>query len=241
MPQNYDQTVMYKLTCNDMRIKREFYGSTTDFTSKMANLKQDCTDPHSHRYNDRMFNYIRSTGHWENWSMQEIDEYPCESIQPVKTRIWSHIVQMESKPQKKERYWKELFHLHLAKNVMPIYVKPDEVMLFESEDGTKRIKVYKLNNSSCFYTAVSFKVVLQDICDDNTRNEKVCFNIIWDEMKTLLRIIENMAMKVLKGTAYKEYVFHMESIMFDIVFETKSSVKWISTPTGRMYEMLESW
>ena len=87
---NYGKGLIYKLCCNDTNIKNEYVGSTTDFTERKRCHKKNCNNSNMKDYNANVYNFIRNNGGFENWSMIQIEKYPCESKRELETR---------------ERYW----------------------------------------------------------------------------------------------------------------------------------------
>ena len=76
---NYNKSSIYKLCCNDLKIKEIYIGSTTNFTRRKQAHKQDCNNPNSKNYNLKVYKFIRDNGGWTNWSMILIDNVSCEN------------------------------------------------------------------------------------------------------------------------------------------------------------------
>ena len=97
-PMDYSKTIMYKLVCNDLNIKECYVGHTTDFKSRKYNHKQSIENINHKDYNSKKSTFIREHGGFENWSMIQIEPYPCEKLQEAIAR---------------ERYWYEELHATL--------------------------------------------------------------------------------------------------------------------------------
>jgi group I intron endonuclease len=99
---NYGNGFIYKLCCRDTSIKDEYVGSSVDFTERKRCHKNDCNNPNSKKYNIYVYKFIRDNGGFENWSMIQIEKYPCENRRELETR---------------ERYWIETLESKLNSNI----------------------------------------------------------------------------------------------------------------------------
>jgi hypothetical protein len=90
MPKNiidYSKCIIYKIVCNDLNITDIYVGHTTNFIKRKYKHKSM-----SKCGTIKLYETIRSNGGWENWSMIQIEEYPCKNINEAFAR---------------ERYWFE--------------------------------------------------------------------------------------------------------------------------------------
>lgn len=92
---DYSRTIIYKIVCNNLLIQDFYVGHTTDFTNRKRSHKCYCNNEASKSYNLRIYQFIRDHGNWENWSMIEIEKFPCNDLNEAKAR---------------ERYWIETLH-----------------------------------------------------------------------------------------------------------------------------------
>jgi len=76
---NYQNSVIYKIECNDTKIKECYIGSTKDFVRRRYDHKYDCNNSKSKRYNFKVYRFIRNNGGWKNWTMKIIINYQCNS------------------------------------------------------------------------------------------------------------------------------------------------------------------
>jgi len=74
---NYEKTIMYKIVCNDLSIKDCYVGHTTDMTMRKYSHKSICHNEKSKYYNRKIYQIIRQTGGWSNWSMILVEKFPC--------------------------------------------------------------------------------------------------------------------------------------------------------------------
>jgi len=95
---DYSKTLMYKIVCNDLNIKELYVGSTTNFRNRKASHKSRCNNEQNKCFNFKIYKIIRENGGWENWSMFEIEKFPCKDGNESVNR---------------ERYWFEELHSRL--------------------------------------------------------------------------------------------------------------------------------
>ena len=84
--------IIYKLVCNDLSVKDLYVGHTTDFTNRKKSHKDRSIYPNNPKYNLKVYKIMRENGGWDNWSMIEIEKYPCND---------------ENEARSRERYWYE--------------------------------------------------------------------------------------------------------------------------------------
>ena len=118
---NYSNTIIYKIVCNDLNVKELYIGSTTDFYNRKSNHKYKCNSENDKNYNLNIYNCIRVNGGWDNWSMIEIEKFPCKDSMEARSR---------------ESYWCEQLNATLNSNKP--YLTNNEIKAYQSE--------YKLNN-----------------------------------------------------------------------------------------------
>jgi hypothetical protein len=83
---NYENTVIYKIVCNDLTITDLYVGNTTNFTKRKGQHKYNCINEKSKSYNFKIYKAIRESGGWENWTMIEIEKYPCNDGNEARSR-----------------------------------------------------------------------------------------------------------------------------------------------------------
>jgi len=102
IPKSYQNTVMYKIICNDLNITDCYVGHTTNFQTRYRNHKSSCKNSRSKDHNFKIYQIIRENGGWENWSMKEIEKFPCGDANEARAR---------------ERFWYEYFVADLNENI----------------------------------------------------------------------------------------------------------------------------
>jgi hypothetical protein len=85
-PLDYSQTIIYKIVCNDVNVKHCYVGHTTNFTNRKHTHKINCNYETSSHYNLKKYQLIRQYGGFDNWSMIEIEKYPCNDLQEAIAR-----------------------------------------------------------------------------------------------------------------------------------------------------------
>ena len=127
-PIDYFETIIYKIVCNDLSILDCYVGSTTDFTRRKYNHKN--LTKTSDR---RLYAFIRENGGWDNWTMVQIEEYPCMN---------------GNEKTKRERYWFEELKATLNKLVPNRGIKEyhDKFYIDNKEKILEKVKEYNKNN-----------------------------------------------------------------------------------------------
>lgn len=74
---NYQNTIIYKIVCNDLKITDCYVGHTTNWVNRKSGHKTSCINETNKSYNQQSYKIIRNNGGWDNWSMIEICKYPC--------------------------------------------------------------------------------------------------------------------------------------------------------------------
>ena len=101
MPRNiitYQNTIIYKIVCNDLSIKDLYVGHTTDFVNRKRNHRNRTNNFNDENGKFKIYVTIRANGGWNNWSMIEVEKFPCNDGNEARSR---------------ERYWYELLNANL--------------------------------------------------------------------------------------------------------------------------------
>ena len=86
-PIDYSKTIIYKLVHKEDYDNANIYiGSTTQFTKRKAYHKGCCNNENIKSYSNMKYQYIRDNGGWENWSIIEIEKYPCNDNNEATSR-----------------------------------------------------------------------------------------------------------------------------------------------------------
>ena len=93
---NYQNAVIYKIVCNDVNIKDVYVGSTTDFRRRKTSHKKACCDINDKHHHLKVYEMIRNNQGWTNWSMLEIEKYPCADGNEMRARERFHYEQLHA-------------------------------------------------------------------------------------------------------------------------------------------------
>ena len=83
---DYSNTIMYKIVPNELNLDLIYIGSTTNFRARKTTHKDGCMNPNSKKFNFKVYQMIRDNGGWSEWSMIEIEKYPCADSNECRKR-----------------------------------------------------------------------------------------------------------------------------------------------------------
>ena len=89
---NYQNIVIYQICCKDLNIKDILIGYTTDLTKRKCLYRNHVKSTDEKYAYNKLYNFIRGNGGWENFDIVEIEKFPCNDSFEAKAR---------------ERYWIE--------------------------------------------------------------------------------------------------------------------------------------
>lgn len=87
---NYSKTLIYQIRCKDESIKEKYIGHTTDFQYRIKDHYKRCEGGKGKR-NFKVYDFIRNNGGWDNWIIEIILEYPCETKNEAKLKEREYI------------------------------------------------------------------------------------------------------------------------------------------------------
>ena len=114
IPTDYSKALIYKIVCNDIKIKECYYGSTTSFVKRKSQHKRSCNNINTKQYNFPVYQFIRCNGGWDNWNMVLVKEFACNTklelereermcMEQDETRLNAHLP-ARTDDEKKEYY-----------------------------------------------------------------------------------------------------------------------------------------
>jgi hypothetical protein len=141
---DYQKTIIYKIVCNDLKITDNYVGSTTNFVSRKSNHKYHCTNEKSPNYNFKIYEIIRKNCGWENFSMIEIEKFPCNDVNEATKRERYHFENLNSNlnskfPQRDVKEW-YITNRHIINNKKKEYREKNKEKISMCE------KEYRKNN-----------------------------------------------------------------------------------------------
>ena len=83
---DYANTIIYKIVCNDLNIPECYVGHTTNFVQRRNQHKSSCVNEKDKRHNLKLYSTISANGGWENYSMIELEKYPCNDANEARTK-----------------------------------------------------------------------------------------------------------------------------------------------------------
>jgi hypothetical protein len=122
LPIDHLNTIIYKIVCNDLNITDTYVGHTTDFTKRKYRHKSACNNT---KNKEKIYRFIRENGGWDNFTMVELEKFPCNSA---------------NEARKREREWYDMLNSKLNTN-RPC-LKPEELLNYHKNYHKK----YKIDN-----------------------------------------------------------------------------------------------
>ena len=83
---DYANTIIYKIVCNDLNITECYVGHTTNFVQRRNRHRNTCENEKGKKYNYKLYKNIRENGGWENYSMIELEKYPCNDANEARAK-----------------------------------------------------------------------------------------------------------------------------------------------------------
>ena len=82
---NFNNAVIYKISCKDENIKECYIGSTINFKVRKIAHKTSCNNRKNRKYNYKIYKFIRENGGLDNWNMIIIKKFKdCKSEKELK-------------------------------------------------------------------------------------------------------------------------------------------------------------
>jgi hypothetical protein len=155
-PINYNNTIIYKIVCNDINIKDIYVGATTDTIRRKQNHKHTCNNENSKEYNRKIYQTIRANNGFDNWTMLEVEKYPCsnKAESDIRERYWLETLNANMNSQIPNRSIQEYYVEH--KEQITQYNKEYQVINKEKVSQYKKVyyeehkdEIKKRNNEKC--------------------------------------------------------------------------------------------
>ncbi len=145
---DYSKTIIYKIVCNDLTIKDCYVGHTINMTKRKCSHKSICHNEKSKHHNLKIYQIIRQTGGWSNWSMILVEKFPCRD---------------KHEACKRER---EIFEeLDAKMNIVKPYITQEEIKLYYQD----YYEDYKENQKNITKT---IKKIAKKIANNTTKTIK---------------------------------------------------------------------
>ena len=178
---NYQNTIIYKIVCNDLTVKDLYIGCTTDFKRRKSEHKNWCNAPLK-----GLYECIYNNGGWSNWSMIEIEKYPCND---------------GNEARKKERYWVEELKATLNNNKPILTTTERENYLInrkiEKEDIFENFDVLQWFNEHHIKTDNSKDTIkLKDIYENFEGKKMIPYKTFSKKLETLTTLNKDKARQI---------------------------------------------
>ena len=158
---DYSNTIIYKIVCNDLSVTDCYVGNTTQFRQRKSQHKKNCNNSNSKDYNIPLYKFIREHSGWENFSMIEIEKYPCTDGNEARAReryyfdlLNANLNKMRPLRTEDERkqYHKEFKQREKCKEKDKIYREEhkneiNEKMKIYRDNNKEKIKIYREENN----------------------------------------------------------------------------------------------
>ena len=134
LPIDYANTIIYKIVCNDLIVTECYVGHTTDFIRRKHEHKRKCRVGNS---DYKIYVKIRENGGWDNYSMIEVEKYPCKDRNEAcaKEREWFEILNSKLNTNFPQRSYEEWYKV----NKEELFIKNKQYV----EDNRETIAEYK--------------------------------------------------------------------------------------------------
>jgi group I intron endonuclease len=94
---NYDNSIIYKICCNDLSIKDIYVGATTNFKRRKNEHKTNCRCPKSKKHNRPVYKFIRDNGGIDNWSIIILERFKAIDKEDLKQKEREWFEKLEAK------------------------------------------------------------------------------------------------------------------------------------------------
>jgi hypothetical protein len=105
---DYSKSSVYRLVYNNITY---YIGSTTNFRNRKGQHKRSCIKEREQGYNYPIYEFIRSNGGWDNWSMVLIEYLDCKNGEELRRReqYWfdeyKETLLNKNKPHREKSQW----------------------------------------------------------------------------------------------------------------------------------------
>ena len=151
-PINYQKCVIYKIVCNDLNVTCCYVGHTTNFTQRQRHHKEACIYEKDKHHHYKVYEIIRANGGWDDWSMIEIEKYPCIDANEARAR---------------ERYWYEELKPNLNSRLP--FITKQEYLETHKEQKREYDKKYRENNETLLEKKRAYHLAHKDEINEKSR------------------------------------------------------------------------
>ena len=91
----YNKFCIYIIKNKNILLKEIYIGSTKNFSSRKSQHKKNTYNKRKKSYHRRLYRYIREHGGWDNFDMEILEYYPCDTIKEGQCIEFDYIDQMK--------------------------------------------------------------------------------------------------------------------------------------------------
>ena len=155
---NYANSSVYKLLKQDDYDNTNIYiGSTTNFRGRKNCHKNSCITDNP-KYNIKVYQFIRDNGGWEQWTMIQLEAFPCETKKELETRERYWIEQMKPVlncmiPTRTHKEWDDdtKYHKEYREKNKKVIAEKKQVYHKKNKEVIKEKKdIYYQNNKEIY-------------------------------------------------------------------------------------------
>ena len=222
---NYQNTIIYKIVCNDLNIKELYVGHTTDFRRRKNGHKSRCSSS-----DIKIYETIRKNGGWDDWSMIEIEKYPCNDSNEAnaRERHWFETLEAKLNTVNPQRSKKEYYE----QNKVNIGEKHKEYVKNNKEKIQKIMKQYweenkeKLSKDKKKYwleNKEKLKESRKIYCEENKEKIRELRHIGYERNKDKINEIAKLKMTCICGSVIRssDKARHYKTIKHKLFIEGK--------------------
>lgn len=110
---DYNKSVIYCIKSLNQGIDKVYIGSSTNLKRRKCQHKYACNNENNKEYNYNVFQYIRKNGGFNNFEIEVIENYPCNSEEDLKKRERFYI----------ERYGENVLNKQLPTQTLKEYIE----------------------------------------------------------------------------------------------------------------------
>jgi hypothetical protein len=183
MSLDYGNTIIYKISCNEVAITDVYVGHTTDFVKRKYAHCKSSADPNC---TNKLYTTIREHGGWSNWTMKIIGYFDCKNLTEAREKEQELFIQLgatlnsvEPLPRRDNKVEKventKMKTVEVKRSVSKIYIAEQTPDTFREVCELCHISCYRKNDwDRHLLTAKHIKNSTLDVFAESTKTEYKC-------------------------------------------------------------------
>jgi len=92
---DYSKGFIYQIICKDPNVKEIYVGSSCNYNQRLSDHKSKCNNPNNDEYNKKVYQHIRENSGFDNFEIEIIEYFPCDSKLELEIRedFWMNTLQ----------------------------------------------------------------------------------------------------------------------------------------------------